>query len=421
MEDMKKAYEELLTNSLQWQEFIGIKNSEDCVLRKASALARVLTSQQAAGAVEPLQSSESLPGISKTDRRWWDVYYDFLLFGMHIADREAFKFLGECQTIFMERLCREVVEICSVDFRDDERAAQFKTKFFENFSLFQEEFAEYKQVGRRQTTDFLTDHLNYAFAKRILSRFGLEQNLRHIVSVFSAAHALEILLNIPRLLQGESSNRNHNRAYKDKAARMKWQPYQPARSSNSQVVNLENYFDTGQPLERQLTEYHRVQKLPTAIKRGLCVFIQAHTIGGLACNAITRLGPEEAAPVIREIAGYILFETVKQVWHYGPDGRPREGAKEICDTVVAWFARRFQIPVVEKLQEYQQAENPLSHLTLGIGRVAGHDLEKGFRYSITVSAYFEPLVENIERTFTLSDQQMTEEIQRFFTNLVKRQ
>jgi len=391
MEDKQKGLE---ANALQWQEFAGTRNSNDCVSRKASALAQALTSQQVPVVMRILQSSEPLLGISKTDSRWWDVYYDFLILGIHIADREAFNYLGKHQNVFVEHLCRDVVETCNSDFMDDQQGAQFRAKFIENFGQFQEQFAGYRQVGRGHTTDFRTDHLNYAFAKRILSRFGLEQNLRHIVSVFSAAHALEILINIPSLL--DDGLVDADAGCKDNAVPEEWQPYQP--------------------LEWYLTEHHRLQALPTSVKRGLFTFIQAHSIVELACKAMADNGHENADPAVREIASYVFSETVRQVWCYGPEGRPREGAKETLDTVACWFARRFAIPVEEKLAEYQQAEDPGLHLT---GQLIKYDLPEPFYIGLSTASLVVPLIESIERAYTLTEDQMTQEIQRFFVNLVK--
>lgn len=198
MEDREKALEQLLANSRQWQEFAGIKNSTDCVLRKASALARVLVSEQAVWAVEALQSSGVRYGVSKTDRRWWDVYYDHLLYYIHIADREAFGYVKESRGIFMNRLVEEVVEICCGNFKDGKQAAKFKANFLKNLNLFQNEFASYK----RQASVPLDEQLQYRFGKRIASRLGLDISFCHLVVVGLTSG--EILLNIPGLLTGKS-------------------------------------------------------------------------------------------------------------------------------------------------------------------------------------------------------------------------
>jgi len=71
MEDKRKALEQLIADSHQWQEFAGAKNSTDCVPRKAFALASILASEQAAWDIESLQSYGAQFRISKNDRHSW--------------------------------------------------------------------------------------------------------------------------------------------------------------------------------------------------------------------------------------------------------------------------------------------------------------------------------------------------------------
>lgn len=201
MEDREKALAQLLANSRQWQEFVGIKNSKECVLRKASALASALASEAGVQAVDSLQSLGVRFGISKTDRRWWDVYYDFLLFYMHIADREAFEFIEEYRDIFMARLCTEVVKICRGHFEDDKKAAQFEVGFFESYNLFQRQFASYQRVASVP----LGEQVDYRFSERIARRLDLGPDFGLLVA--STCTAGYILLNIPGLLTGKSWTR----------------------------------------------------------------------------------------------------------------------------------------------------------------------------------------------------------------------
>ena len=201
MEDKEKALEQLLAKSRQWQEFVGIKNSKDAVLIKASALASVLASQQAVWSVEALQSLQLSGvsfGISKTDRRWWDVYYDHLLYYMHIADREAYEFLGERRGIFVDRLVEEVGRICRGNFEDDKQAAMFTAQFPKIFNQFQNEFASYERVASVP----LGEQLQYRFSKRIANRLDLGPEFGLLVA--KGLTAGEILLNIPGLLTGKS-------------------------------------------------------------------------------------------------------------------------------------------------------------------------------------------------------------------------
>lgn len=198
MEDKPENLDKLIANARQWQEFAGTKNSADCVLRKASVLARAIASEQASWDVESLQSSGVQFGIANDDRRWWDVYYDHLIYYVHIADREAFEFLGDTRAVFMDRLGTEVAGICGLQFRDDRQAAQFKATFFENLNIFQNEFGSY-QRGRGVP---LAEQLQYQFCKRIANRF--DQDLAFAALAVIGITSGEILLNIPGLLIGQA-------------------------------------------------------------------------------------------------------------------------------------------------------------------------------------------------------------------------
>lgn len=195
MEELPKELKELDAASMQWQSFDGIKNSKDVLSKKASALAHAMTSLLAQS-MESLQSILSFAEIEANDERWWSIYYDLLLFFMHIADREAFEYLEKNRGIFVKRLLKEVAQICCKDFENDKQAAEFRKNFASNFVLFQKEFAVYE----RGQTDYLTENLNYQFTNRILRRLKLDEDVALIFKLLSLTIAYEVLLNIPRLL-----------------------------------------------------------------------------------------------------------------------------------------------------------------------------------------------------------------------------
>lgn len=197
MEDRQEDLAQLIANSRQWHEFAGIKHSADCIRRKASALASVLALEQAVWDVEALQSSGVQFGINKNFKRWCDVYYDHLLYYIHVADREALEFLGDRRVVSMERLGADVAEICSLEFADDKQVGQFKARFFENLNLFQKDFRSYKR-GKGVP---LVEQLEYQFTKRIASR--LDRHPAFAASVVIVITLGEILLNRPGLLTRE--------------------------------------------------------------------------------------------------------------------------------------------------------------------------------------------------------------------------
>ena len=59
------------------------------------------------------------------DAQWWAIYYDFLLFFIHLADRESFEYLNRIQqTLFIKILFNKVLEVCSKDLESG-RIEQF--------------------------------------------------------------------------------------------------------------------------------------------------------------------------------------------------------------------------------------------------------------------------------------------------------
>ena len=193
----KEHFKKLDADSVKWEEFAGKKNSKDVVLSKASALARIMFSLlgQAIKAMQESIISENEIRIS--DECWWSVYYDLLLYMMHITDRETFEYLKESmRDIFMEQLFKEVMELCLADFDNNSQIQQFEQTFANNFMLFQNEFSSYE----RGQTEYLTENLAYMFAKRIKKRLGSNRDLAFILQFVKFSIELELLLDIPRLL-----------------------------------------------------------------------------------------------------------------------------------------------------------------------------------------------------------------------------
>lgn len=190
-------YAELDANSFKWDEFTGKKNIKAIVLDKASALARNMSSLLARAIKEMQQGVISETKIKVEDKQWWSVYYNFLLYMMHIADREAFEYLNKSmRKVFVRQLLKKVIEVCIEDFANYSRAHQFRQNFEHNFMLFQKEFASYE----RGQTNHLTENLTYMFAKRIQKRLGLDRDLILNLQFFQFSTKLEFILDIPRLL-----------------------------------------------------------------------------------------------------------------------------------------------------------------------------------------------------------------------------
>jgi len=191
---------------------------------------------------------------------------------------------------------------------------------------------------------------------------------------------------------------------------------------NTEQSPLSNY--------RLLTEYSYVQQLPEATKRGLCVFIQALVLVAFVLRQVLevlqgrgvwpwrrRLSKDATRKVMEELASYVLYETTKQFYSYGPEGQRIGYVEEVLNTVCNCFRESYGIPVESKLQEYNKSENPLLSLGQDIGRAVGDkDLGKLVDVSIEVTSQFETLIDGVERMRILSDGEMTELILDFFEN-----
>lgn len=195
---MKESFKNLIKNSLKWEEFYGKKNTDETLVEKSFALAKTF-SYVLKGDVDYLQKIINELDFQVKNEKWWDVYYDFMLFMTHLSDREAFILLEAPQrTLFIESLLKKEIEILSAEI-DKKQVEQFKKKFFRNFVLFQKEFSEYKQ-GK---TTYLRQNLNYMFAERIAKRIGGEESAVLISNVFTVTVAAEIFLNIPQIIKEE--------------------------------------------------------------------------------------------------------------------------------------------------------------------------------------------------------------------------
>jgi len=192
----KKYFEEINRYSLKWKNFIDKKNTKDVIVYKAHSLADAIISLVLSG-MEGLQKAISTQSnIDINDAQWWAIHYDFLLFFIHLSDRESFEYLNKTQkTLFIESLFGKVLKICSKYFESD-RAEQFKQNFTQNFVLFQKKFSSY-QRGKSKN---ITQNINYMFTERILKRMGLNSSTILHTQITPFIIKIELLLNIPELL-----------------------------------------------------------------------------------------------------------------------------------------------------------------------------------------------------------------------------
>lgn len=192
----------LIEVSIEWEGLAGIQNTKDNVLRKAAVLADEITHLASKIVKDLNQFVIDELEIKIDDDKCWTLYYDLLLFMIHLSDREAFQYLmKDKRKKFMVQLFKEAIRYCCEDFEDKSQHKEFEKKFQYAHEIFQKEYALYK----RGKTEYLTDNLEYNFTKRILGRLGEENNIELLLTIFSAIVKVDILLNLPKLLDDTKS------------------------------------------------------------------------------------------------------------------------------------------------------------------------------------------------------------------------
>ena len=187
----------LINASIKWEGLVGIQNTKENVLRKASVLADEITRFAFKTIKEITQSLSEEIETEIDDNMRWTLYYDLLLYMLHLSDREAFNYLEkDKQKIFMNQLYNEIVKFCCEDFKDEIKSEQFAYNFQHAFELFQKEYGFYK----RGQTEYLEDNLEYNFTTRTIERLGCEKDVFLHAIIFPFITSVDILLNLPDLL-----------------------------------------------------------------------------------------------------------------------------------------------------------------------------------------------------------------------------
>lgn len=138
-----------------------------------------------------------------------------------------------------------------------------------------------------------------------------------------------------------------------------------------------------------------------------------------------KLSQEEAVKVMKEVASYIHFETVRQTWQYGEGELSEDDARDVLDTISSYVYYTYYIDnLSSKLEEYQSAENPIEKVSRNLEKIArgkhADILEQVEIAAITEAITTPALFDGIRRMFMLSEQQMAELIEDFFVNYYPR-
>ena len=179
------------------------------------------------------------------------------------------------------------------------------------------------------------------------------------------------------------------------------------------------------------------KELPTLTKRGICIYIlDRDIISRISKDLFTllekrafifkkKLPQEKSTKIMKEVASYVYFETVKQVWVYQEGDLPEDDARQLLDVLSNCFHQFYGIDNLnKKLEEYKKAENPIEHVSRNIETIVEHrDIREQFFIlaefaAITTSEY--NLFDCIREMFKLSDAEMVEIIEDFFLNVYPR-
>jgi len=178
------------------------------------------------------------------------------------------------------------------------------------------------------------------------------------------------------------------------------------------------------------------RELPLLTKRGICIYIRgiAHIapilkvlfdlLGGKSKWSLYRgkLSSEKAREIMKEVASYIYFETVKQIWEYGEGNLRKNDARKVLDVVSSYYGDTYGIDnLPEKLREYGRVENPIEHVSSNVERIArgeNADITEQLQISGYIVGGTIYLFDGIGQMFELSEEEMAGLIEEYFTQYV---
>ena len=138
-------------------------------------------------------------------------------------------------------------------------------------------------------------------------------------------------------------------------------------------------------------------------------------------NESKKLSQKEATKVMKEVASYIYFETVKQIWEYQEGNLPENDARKVLDVISSLFYEGHHIDnLPEKLDEYRSVENPLERLSRNILKIVRGkrvDIAESAEISIDIAGItIHYLFAGIRRMFEVSEEEMDGLIENFVVN-----
>lgn len=180
------------------------------------------------------------------------------------------------------------------------------------------------------------------------------------------------------------------------------------------------------------------KELPTLTKRGICIYIlEVDIVSRILKELFTllekgasifkkKLPQEKSTKIMQEVASYIYFETVKQIWEYQEGDLPEDDARQLLDVISNYFYHSYYIDgLTDKLEEYRRAKNPIEHVSRNIEKIVEHrDVQEQFLIAVQVGGWTANpeynLFDCIREMFKLSDAEMAEIIEDFFLSVYPR-
>ena len=176
---------------------------------------------------------------------------------------------------------------------------------------------------------------------------------------------------------------------------------------------------------------------PHLEKRGKCLFIQgAYTAYELVVKKIRpilegkgtisqaepiELTDEQFFKIAKELASYIYYEIAARIWEYKWGDLNDNDAQKVLDFAAREFVQSFHIQNInKKLDEYRQAHNHLYCASTNIMEIAGNkdDVGELMESFITIAAGIKfVLTERMKATFKMTEKEMTELIEAFYSNI----
>lgn len=187
-----------------WQEFEGLKNTDDVLILKAKKLAPLVSFLSAEGTDNLFKELRNSTEYGIDDKKGNEVFFETSLFYLHFIDRMAFQYLNVKQReLFVDDLFSEVREKMANSCENKiETITDFFFFYSDTYNERQKEYGKYKMFPEKE--EGMKDTLFWEFEKKIAGILQSESDIILITSIHTyLVVPLIDVLNIPKLLKEE--------------------------------------------------------------------------------------------------------------------------------------------------------------------------------------------------------------------------